>query len=57
MDIEFVYGKGDRKIQQQRDCDIVTSYIAKGNEYSLHLKICVNKRSALKQIRMQHLWE
>ena len=57
MDIEFVYGKGDRKIQQQRDCDTVTSYIAKGNEYSLHLKICVNKISALKQIRMQHLWE
>ena len=43
--IEFVYGKGVRKTQQQRDYETVTSYIAKENEYSMHLKICGNRNS------------
>ena len=49
--IEFVYGKGVRKTQQQRDYEAVTSYIAKENEYNMHLKICVT----LKRTRMQRL--
>ena len=49
--IEFVYGKGVRKTQQQRDYETVTSYIAKENEYNMHLKICVT----LKRTRMQRL--
>ena len=45
MDIEFVYGKGVRKTQLQRDYEAVTSYIAKENEYDMHLKICGNRNS------------
>lgn len=43
--IEFVYGKGVRKTQQQRDYETVTSYIAKENEYNMHLKICGSRNS------------
>ena len=39
-DIEFVYGRGVRKTQLQRDYETVTSYIAKENEYNVHIKIC-----------------
>ena len=45
MDIEFVYGKGVRKTQLQRDYEAVTSYIAKENVYDMHLKICGNRNS------------
>ena len=38
--IEFVYGKGVRKTQQQRDYETVTSYITKENEYN----ILINKQ-------------
>lgn len=47
--IEFVYGKGVRKTQQQRNYETVTSYIAKENEYNMHLKICGNRNSYSKK--------
>ena len=47
--IEFVYGKGVRKTQQQRNYETVTSYIAKENEYNMYLKICGNRNSYSKK--------
>ena len=44
-DIEFVYGRGIRKTQLQRDYETVTSYIEKENEYDTHIKICGNRNS------------
>ena len=47
-DIEFVYGRGVRKTQLQRDYETVTSYIAKENEYDAHIK---NRKSYSKTDR------
>jgi len=47
-DIEFVYGRGVRKTQLQRDYETVASYIAKENEYDAHIK---NRNSCSKTDR------
>ena len=53
--IEFVYRKGVRKTQQQRQYETVTSHIGKENKYNMHLKIFGSRNSYLKRTRIQGL--
>ena len=42
---EFVYGKGRRKTELQKDCEKLEGYLKKCSEYAEKLRICGNRKS------------
>ena len=48
---EFVYGKGRRKTELQKDCEKLEGYLKKRSEYAEKLRICGNRKSYSKTDR------
>lgn len=44
-DIHFVYGRGKRKTQLQKDCETLAGYLERLEEYEKHLSICGKRKS------------
>ena len=42
---EFVYGKGRRQTELQKDCEKLEGYLKKRSEYAEKLRICGNRKS------------